>query len=228
MSGEALLPPYDKPPRRARRSAISRFLLWDVRKTAVLLTELVFEIDLVSKTPHLLTELVSESDLVSKTPHLLTELVSETDLVSKMPHLLTEKGVRGAGCDFMPHNMNALNVPEGRSNPSESKMRRARGSQQPEREQDAKGQRSQQPEREQDAKGQRVAARRREEVAEGPKTQRGGLVRVAAEAFRPASEPLALLYRILGPGTRPSRHSRGTGRGVRMACYTRGLRGAKR
>ena len=30
-SGEALLPPYEKPPRRARRSAIWRiFLLWGV------------------------------------------------------------------------------------------------------------------------------------------------------------------------------------------------------
>ena len=36
------------------------------------------------------------------------------------------------------------------------------------------------------------------------------LVRVAAKPFRLASEPSALLYRILGSGTRPSRHSRGT------------------
>ena len=46
---------------------------------------------------------------------------------------------------------------------------------------------------------------------------------MAAEPFRPASEPLALLYRILGPGARPSRHSRGTVAAVRRTCYTRGF-----
>ena len=64
-----------------------------VSKTADLLTEWVFEGDLVSKMPHLLTEWVFKGDLVSKMPHLLTEWVFEIDLVSKMPYLLTEKGV---------------------------------------------------------------------------------------------------------------------------------------
>ena len=44
----------------------------------------------VSKSAVLLTERVFESDLVSKMPDLLTELVFEIDLVSKMPDLLTE------------------------------------------------------------------------------------------------------------------------------------------
>ena len=49
---------------------------------------------MVSKTAVLLTEWVFEIDLVSKMPNLLTEWVSESDLVSKMADLLTEKGVR--------------------------------------------------------------------------------------------------------------------------------------
>ena len=69
-----------------------------VSKTAVLLTEWVFESDLVSKTPHLLTELLFEIDLVSKMPHLLTEWVFEGDLVSKMADLLTEKGAERGRC----------------------------------------------------------------------------------------------------------------------------------
>jgi hypothetical protein len=68
---------------------------------------------MVSKTAVLLTEMVFESDLVSKTPYLLTEWVFEGDLVSKMPHLLTEKGVRRARCAFMPHTLHAPNGPEG-------------------------------------------------------------------------------------------------------------------
>ena len=74
----------------------------------------------------LLTEWVFEGDLVSKMAVLLTEWAFEGDLVSKMAVLLTDKGVRRARCDFMPHNMNTLNVPEGRSNPSGSKSRRAK------------------------------------------------------------------------------------------------------
>ena len=70
---------------------------YSVSKSAVLLTERVFESDLVSKMPDLLTEWAFESDLVSKMPDLLTEWVFEGDLVSKMPNLLTEKGVRRAG-----------------------------------------------------------------------------------------------------------------------------------
>ena len=50
---------------------------------------------------------------------------------------------------------------------------------------------------------------------------------MAAEAVRPASEPLALLYRISCPGARPSRHSRGIVSEVRRSSHTRGLRGAK-
>jgi len=52
--------------------------------------------EFVSKSAVLLTEFVFETDLVSKMPHLLTELIFEIDLVSKMAHLLTEKGVRRA------------------------------------------------------------------------------------------------------------------------------------
>ena len=44
----------------------------------------------VSKSAVLLTERVFESDLVSKMPDLLTECAVEGDLVSKMPDLLTE------------------------------------------------------------------------------------------------------------------------------------------
>jgi len=51
---------------------------------------------MVSKTADLLTEWVFERDLVSKMPHLLTEWVFEGDLVSKMADLLTEKGIRCA------------------------------------------------------------------------------------------------------------------------------------
>ena len=68
---------------------------------------------------------------------------------------------------------------------------------------------------------------RREQDAKGRKRSEGGLVRVAAEAVRPASEPLALLYRILGPGPRPSRHSRGTVDNMRPVCHTRGLAALK-
>ena len=80
---------------------------------------------------------------------------------------------------------------------------------------------------------ERAAKGRRSQQWNGSKLRRAqnaarGLVRVAAEPFRPASEPLALLYRILGPGTRPSRHSRGTGSGMHRACHTRGHRRAKR
>ena len=83
-----------------------------VSKSAVLLTERVFEGDLVSKTAVLLTERVFEGDLVSKMAVLLTELVFEIDLVSKMAVLLTDKGVRRARCAFMPHTLNAPNGPE--------------------------------------------------------------------------------------------------------------------
>ena len=41
-------------------------------------------------------------------------------------------------------------------------------------------------------------------------------------------EPTVLLWRILCPGARPSRHSRGNVSEVRRTCHTRGLRGAKR
>ena len=63
-----------------------------VSKTAVLLTEWVFEGDLVSKMADLLTELVFVRDLVSKKAVLLTEWGVESNLVSKMADLLTEKG----------------------------------------------------------------------------------------------------------------------------------------
>ena len=178
-----------------------------VSKMLDLLTELVFESDLVSKRAVLLTERVFESDLVSKMPDLLTELVFESDLVSKMADLLTKKGFRRARCAFMRHNMNALNGPEvaarereraaraeDGSNQGGAKLRGAKCRSNPSGSKTRRGRRLQQG----------AVARR-----EGPKTQQGGLVRVAAEPFRPASDPSALLYRILCPGARPSRHSRG-------------------
>ena len=61
----------------------------------------------------LLTEWVFEGDLVSKMAVLLTEWAFEGDLVSKMAVLLTDKGVRRARCDFMPHTLHAPNGPEG-------------------------------------------------------------------------------------------------------------------
>jgi len=74
-----------------------------VSKTADLLTEWVFEGDLVSKMPNLLTEWVFEGDLVSKTPHLLTDWGLESNLVSKMADLLTEKGAERGRC--YPHSV---------------------------------------------------------------------------------------------------------------------------
>jgi hypothetical protein len=58
---------------------------------------------MVSKSAVLLTEWVFEGDLVSKMPHLLTEWVFEGDLVSKMADLLTEKGAERGRC--YPHSV---------------------------------------------------------------------------------------------------------------------------
>ena len=58
---------------------------------------------MVSKTAVLLTEWVFEGDLVSKMADLLTEWVFEGDLVSKMADLLTEKGAERGRC--YPHSV---------------------------------------------------------------------------------------------------------------------------
>ena len=125
--------------------------------------------------------------MVSKMADLLTEWVFESDLVSKMADLLTEKGVRRArwghltrrDTEGLPQLGSRNGRPaeiragarregaEGRSNPGGSKLRRAKNA------------------------ARRTGSRGRPNIW-------------------PASVPLALIYRILGPGAKPSRHSRGT------------------
>ena len=222
-----------------------------VSKRAILLTEWVFEGDLVSKRAILLTEWVFEGDLVSKRAVLLTELVFESDLVSKMAYLLTELGVRRARCANRPNNcrVRAIKALFDRNLygflPStithlvlrlvaRKRNRRAYRNSGVETAGLPRLGRSE-PLRAEDSSKAGVAKLRggkgRSKAAGascgGPKTQRGRLVRVAAEAVRPASEPLALLYRILCLGARPARHSRGNVSGVRRSCHTRRLRGAK-
>ncbi len=160
---------------------------------------------MVSKTAVLLTEWVFESDLVSKMPHLLTEWVFEGDLVSKMADLLTGKNIRCAttgllrkhcaseGATITPTRL----ASRGRECPRGSVVSSVFASYRA---------------------GLTSATGSQDRLGKRERADYQGNCR------KPPLPPSGLF----GLRPRRSRHSRGTGRWVRRACYTRGLRGTKR